>query len=204
MIKNGKVNEQEFFDNTRHSKKQYEQMFKGFAGRAVKLLYTENILDRVLKVLSSGNPIESVANVTVSIVGQVEKSIERTRDVVPDPVRVAGANVVMGELFEIGEKSGFFELSEEEKEACFAQAVSKWINEGVKRGTIDKKQLAEVMGSQVSQLDPEERQKIDESLKRIDVAARGSIQKYGSDEVGLQKRSQPQPEAMPQEQGGIL
>jgi BMFP domain-containing protein YqiC len=145
---------------------------------AIKSIHSEARED-ILKGLSMGEPIESLADMTVNVLSRLDTSARENGREPSDSVKTAVATVIMGELNNLAKVAGVFDLSPEEQQASFSVAVQKYIDGEAEAGRIDKNKLATEATQSISRMPPEAREEIDTQLKNINqtvMRSRGVVQ----------------------------
>jgi hypothetical protein len=197
----GKREEEGFWSETKFNKKAYEQMYKSLTGRMVKMLYSDEMTQNLDKVLAHGNPVETIGQGAAFLtVRAVEENSRMGNEKPPSSVLVVSGMTLVGEMIDYGEHKQFFQMSDDEKQAARALAIQTFCNEGIKRGWLDRDALADEMKNEVVMGSREERSQLNKELIAIDKAARGSVEKYGSDMQGIPAGMTPTDQPM---EGGV-
>lgn len=115
--------------------------FQQFIAQGMKVLHAPETRDTMLKRLTQGNPIQAIAEVTLTIVQKLEGAAQ-----VSDIVKLDGANVIMREVAELAEAAGVKPLSDEEKSTAFSLALEMYVMQGVKSGKMNPEELQQVAG----------------------------------------------------------
>jgi GH24 family phage-related lysozyme (muramidase) len=171
------IDQEAYFANSEKSKKALEADYRRFVAKATVLLHTPAVTKNVVKSLSSGSSVEKVGDVTYAVVDKVSEAMRKEGQSIPDEVLAVATSYIMPLVVEIGEASGLEPMPQDEQEAALSHTVNRYINSEVQKGRIDPKKLAEENGRSVQQMSPEQRAQIDEQMKRIDAAARRSVQR---------------------------
>lgn len=113
--------------------------FQQFIAQGMKVLHAPETRDAMLKRLTQGNPIQAIAEVTLTIVQKLEGAAQ-----VSDIVKLDGANVIMREVAELAEAAGVKKLTDEEKSTAFSLALEMYVMQGVKSGKMNPEELQQV------------------------------------------------------------
>ena len=102
----------------------------------------EGILN-VAKRDSSVNKVEDVSNALFMAVLKVDRSREQNNmPPFPDQVKIVGSYHLNDKIIEFAEHRGSKPFSPEEKKMSLQGAIQKYMERGIKEGTIDPKELA--------------------------------------------------------------
>lgn len=123
--------------------------FQQFVAQGMKLLHAPETRDGMLNRLKQGNPIQAIAEVTLTIVDKLESVAQ-----VSDIVKLDGANVLMREVAELAEAAGVKSLTDEEKAQAFSLALEMYVMKGMKNGTMKPEELQQVQGMMGGQNGP--------------------------------------------------
>jgi len=152
-----------------------------FVANGVQIIHQPNVSDNLIKqIQSSKDPIEGIANATLSIVERLEESSGQNGVQISDTAKIHGANQLMGEIIQIAEIAGVPKLNDDQKYQAFSMAVSRYLDKSVKSGKMSKEQLAQ-MGKEAGATP--EGQKITQQMSQPQVSM-----------------NQPEPGAMPTNQ----
>lgn len=113
--------------------------FQQFIAQGMKILHAKQTRDGILQRLSQGNPIQAIAEVTLTIVQKLEQAAQ-----VSDIVKLDGANVLMKEVAEVAEAAGIPPLSDEDKATAFSLALEMYVMRGMEKGTMNPEELQSV------------------------------------------------------------
>lgn len=191
----------DYLASSEHGQKKLEESYRGFISKGMKLLHAPAMREKIFKILQNKNPIEAVANVSLGIINKIDQAIGKSGQKVPDEIKLAAANNIMGQVIEVGEASGLVTLDENEKQVAFSQAVNMYLQGEIKAGRIDGEKLAEANGQSVNNMTPEQRGQLDTQLKQINQTAMAAEKKYGIGGAG-QQVAQPEQEDITQMTGG--
>ena len=175
-----------YFANSDKTKKAIQNDYRSVLAKGMKLIHGKDTRENLLRAISTDNPVDSVANITVTIMARIGQALRQARKTVSDEVKAIAANNLMGQILEVGEASGTVQLDDDEKELAFSLAINKYMDGEIKAGRMDPKILAEETGRSVANMDEAQRKQIDEQLNRINDTAMASNDKYGFKPQGQQ------------------
>ena len=116
-----------------------------FVTNGVQIIHQPNVSDNLIKqIQSSKDPIEGIANATLSIVERLEESSAQNGVQISDTAKIHGSNQLLGEIIKIAELAGVPKLNDDQKYQAFSLAVSRYIDKSVKSGKMPKEQLAQM------------------------------------------------------------
>ncbi|MDI6789393.1 MAG: hypothetical protein QME44_01700 [Thermodesulfobacteriota bacterium] len=128
-----------------------QEQYDVVMANGMNILHDEKVSDQIInQIMESPEPIEAIARATVDLIMRLEQSASAEGIQVADNVKMNAANQLMGEIMNLAEIAGMEPLSEEERYKAFSTAVSIYLDESVKNGTITPEQLAQ-MGQEASQ-----------------------------------------------------
>ncbi len=128
-----------------------QEQYDVFMANGINILHDEKVSDQIIdQVVKSPDPIEAIARATVDLIMRLEQSATAEGIQIDNNVKTQAANQLMGEIMNLAEIAGMEPLSEEERYKAFSTAVSIYLDESVKNGTITPEQLAR-MGQEASQ-----------------------------------------------------
>ena len=174
------VNTQGYIKNAKFSETAIQEKYMRYVARGMKLIHHPSMRDNVLNALSSGEPIESTAKTLFAIINKVDDAARKSNEEIPDEIKAIAAADLLGQLAELGQVTGKFNLDKDKQEAALASAVNKYMSSEINAGRIDRRALAEAAGKNVFDMSPEQRQQVDESMKRIYATASESKQRYSA------------------------
>jgi hypothetical protein len=178
----------EFWQESRITKKAVQDDYRSMMAKGMKLIHGKETRANILKALQSPNPVDAVSNITVALVTRLDQAMRKSGKDVVDEVKAYAANSLMGQILEVGEASGTIQLSDDEKEVAFSDAVNKYMRQEIAAGRIDKGMLAEESGRSIAEMSEEQRAHVDEQMKRIGMNAEAVQKKYGQISVTPQEK----------------
>ena len=120
-----------------------EKEMEIFIANGVKLIHQEKISDMIIaQTAKAGDPIESLSNVLLNIVGKLEQSSEESGKQLSYVAMSVGANSLLGEIINIAEIGGMKKLDDQQKYAVYSRAIGKYLDNAVKSGKMTKEELA--------------------------------------------------------------
>jgi hypothetical protein len=161
-------------------KGQAKEYVNKLVAKGTKLLHSPETRANVVNVLSKGNPIESVAHLTTSVLQRLDVYAEKTGKKIPDAMKIVVAQNIMGQVVELGQATGFADLDEREQKLAFSETVQSYISTEIKKGRIDPKALADANGEYVANMTDEERISLNDELEDINNIAMESREKYST------------------------
>jgi len=121
-----------------------QEQFDMFVNRGLIIIHNDKVSNDILnKVKSGGNIINGLAKTLVIVVERIESNAESAGVKIADEVKIAGANHLLSEIFTVAETAGV-KLDERQKGEVFANAVSLYLDRGIKSGKITKEQLTKM------------------------------------------------------------
>lgn len=145
---------------------------KKFVIKGTKLINSPQSRDQIIASLKTGNPLESVANTTVSIVQRLDEASRQAGDEVNDLVRIQGAHELLNQIADIGVASGAFnKLSQEQITTSFSVAVQNYIKTEIQAGRIDPKALEAEVTKNIKNMPPDEQQVLQNQISTINQTA---------------------------------
>ncbi|MCK5019002.1 MAG: hypothetical protein KAS32_18220 [Candidatus Peribacteraceae bacterium] len=143
-----------------------------FINKGIKLVHSEGSREQVINKLGQGNPIQSVADVTVGMVQRLEQAAETGGIKLDSVTKLAGANAIMGEIIDLGVAAKAIpEMSEQERVTSFSVAVQDYVKAGIDNGSLDANALSQQATGLVEEMTPEERQQTDKVMLGINDTA---------------------------------
>jgi len=125
-----------------------------FVTNGIQIIHDEKVSDNLIRQIKGNkDPIEAIAQATLSVVGRLEESAAQNGMKISDAAKIHGSNQLMGEVISVAEAAGMQPLNEEQRYQAFSLAVSKYIDKAVKSGKMTKEQLMQM--SQEAQQSPE-------------------------------------------------
>ena len=116
-----------------------------FVANGIRIIHDQKVSDGLInQIKSSKDPIEAVADATLSIVERLEQSSSQNGATLSDAAKIHGSNQLMGEIINLAEIAGVPKLNDEQKYQAFSLAVSKYLDGAVKSGKMSKEQLAQM------------------------------------------------------------
>lgn len=134
-------------------------IYQTFVSNGMKLVHSPETRDRILEHLKATQPPEkALGDVTLMIVKRLEDEFQRQQKQLPGIVILDGSNEIMGNVVEVAETSGLYELDEQTKAKAYSYAVQEYIKEGLATGKLDPlevKRAAARLSERQAQVDPE-------------------------------------------------
>lgn len=107
-----------------------------------KMLHNKKTSGNVVQMLSSAPPEVSLPETTLSIMQHVEGMLSKRGDNPSLNIKLNGGIFTFNELNDIGNEAGLWQLSQEEAFSQYFEATAKrYIEKGLKEGTIDPVEL---------------------------------------------------------------
>jgi hypothetical protein len=124
------------------SSQQLPEDSEAYVNALMKMLHDKQMSPQVVKMLSAGEPQDTIPKTALMLHDMLEKKVrERGKPPSLDTLFVAGTYLV-SDLIEIGNAAGVFDLQTEEETQPIVQSVfQKYIQKGLKDGTIDPVEL---------------------------------------------------------------
>lgn len=169
-----------------------------FVVNGMSLIHNEKTSKALInQIVNSPDPIEAVANATITIVGRLEQSAAENKMKLSDITLVHGGNQLMAEIIAVAEAGGMEPFTEEQRFQSFSLAVSKYLKGAVNSGKITPEQLQQM--SQEVQATPQGKE-IAEKIKKGDRGLQEAQSPQKPEDTGTMEKTQKQ---RPQRQGGI-
>ena len=122
-----------------------------FMANGLRMIHSEEVSSNIVNsIVSSQDPLASIAKATVSVVNRLEESAAEKGVQLQQEALIAIGNQLMGNIIEMAEIAGVEELTEEERAKAFSLAVSEYLGQAVDSGKITQEQLVG-MGEQAQQ-----------------------------------------------------
>ena len=104
-----------------------QQAYDAFVGNMGNLIYDDSVKDRLLKDLSTGDPIDALARAAAAMVMRTEDSASEATGEQVDPEILMNAGLEAVELLaEFAENSGVNTYDEDQMESAYLLAVDKY------------------------------------------------------------------------------
>lgn len=139
-----------------------------FISNGVKLVHQEKISDMIIsQVVNSANPVESLSNVMLNIVGKLEQSAEESGKQLSFVTMAYGANALLGEILLIADAAGMKALTDEQKVEVLSMTTGKYLDNAIQSGKMTKEELIELgesgaateQGKEIINFDPKKKYK---------------------------------------------
>ena len=131
------------YDEEQMGAEQTEQL-EDYVLAGYEIIYDES--EAILKTANRADTItkvEDVANALLITGSKIDRSREQNGlPPFPDQVKVMGAYHLNDKIVEFAEHRGAKPFTEEEKQAALKSAIQKYMERGIKDGSIDPKELA--------------------------------------------------------------
>lgn len=143
-----------------------------FINKGTILVHSEQSRDKIIKMLTTGNPLEAVANTTVMVMQRLDKAARDAGQEVHDYVKLQAAVDLTGQVAEVGAASGTIpQLSEEELQTSLSVGIEKFLKGEIEAGRVDPEGLKAELGRGISQMPPEQQMGLDKQLRTINQTA---------------------------------
>jgi hypothetical protein len=98
---------------------QYDQFVKN----GIKVIYSDNALPKILDTLTTGNPIDSLANTAVMIVKRLVDSAKKNNAEIAGDIIYHGGIEILEDLANLSEKAGIHSYTQKELETSTYRAM---------------------------------------------------------------------------------
>lgn len=193
--KNTVLNPQETNQTTESSSMDFNKLFgqdskaakdqlNQYVTKGMQLVFNDKSSETIIDTLAnSTNPIQGVADVSVSLVQRIDKAVRDSGDDVNDYIKIQGAYDILSQVVELGEASGAIKkLSPEEIQTAYSIATQDYLKGEISAGRVNKDELAKSISQGIQNATPDQRKMIDDQTKTIDSVAQQSLKQYGSSE----------------------
>jgi hypothetical protein len=115
---------------------------KAYLSGLMKLLHSKKTAPMVEQMLQSGPPEKTVPEAALQINSQFEQEVRKKGQPPSLELLFSSAIYLVGDLIEIGNSAGFFEINDEQEMGTILQdTMKRYIQKGLKEGTIDPVEL---------------------------------------------------------------
>lgn len=116
-----------------------------FVVNGVKMIHNTKVSDDIIaRVIKSENPVVAVADATLLIVGQLERSAASAGKKISLTTIAHGSNFLMGEIIASAEAAGMKKMDDKTKYQAFSLAMGKYLDEAIKTGKMTKEELIQM------------------------------------------------------------
>lgn len=116
-----------------------------FVTNGIQIIHDEKVSNNLIQQIKANkDPIEGIAQATLSIVERLEESAAQSGMKISDAAKIHGSNQLMGEIITLAEAAGMQPLNEEQRYQAFSFAISKYIDNAVRSGKMTKEQLGQM------------------------------------------------------------
>jgi len=113
-----------------------------FVANGMKIIHNPKVSDALIsKIVKSENPVQAVADATLSIVSRLEESSKAAGRPLALPTIAYGANILMEEIMNTAEAAGMEKMDEAARYQTFSLAVGKYLDDAIKTGKMTKEEL---------------------------------------------------------------
>jgi hypothetical protein len=109
----------------------------------MNLIHSEKMRNEILDRLEGDNDEKALADLTLSIVKQLDMSAKGVQKPIGDEVKWKGASVFMEQLVDVGTQAGVIDIDQEGIKRAAGDAVGRYMKEGIANGTITEDQMRE-------------------------------------------------------------
>ena len=122
-----------------------------FVINGMDIIYDEKAIKSILNRIGTGkDPIQTIAEVFVSIIFKITKSAKAAKKEMSNSVVLSASNYLLGELFQALEAAGMAPLNEEQAVGVWQIAISLYIDKAIKSGDMTQQELM-AFGEQIKQ-----------------------------------------------------
>lgn len=134
---------------------QEEREMQAYVSGLSKMLHGKDTRDKVYGILKAGPPEKTIPEAALLINGQMEDAA-RSKGKPPSLKVLLNSGVyLVSDLAEIGLAGGFWQLTEDQMPPILQETMQKYIEVGIKKGTVDP---LEIQGIAEKNLSPEQRE----------------------------------------------
>ena len=113
-----------------------------FVANGMKMIHNPKVSDTLIsRIVDAENPVQAVADATLSIVSRLEESSKAAGRPLALPTIAYGANILMGEIMSSAEAAGMEKMDEATRYQTFSLAVGKYLDDAIKTGKMTKEEL---------------------------------------------------------------
>ena len=186
----GSTDTKAYMKDSHKTEKALKEDADQFMGLAMRMMWERpEARTRMLKVSTTGEPIEAASKVIMMVVGKVGEGMRNSGADIPDELKATATAELINQLSQYQKEMGLPSLGPDEQQAVMANVTQKYFAEEIKAGRVDPDQLSEEAGYSVYEMDEDQRKQTDDSLKRINETAVASQKKYQAQQPGLARQA---------------
>lgn len=122
--------------------KVFQAQVQKYSAVIIHLMYSEEMkADLIAMIDKSDDPFITVPTAVNQVIADVDRIFSKQGITVSNEVRLAGSQIVLNDLLEIGKAKGFFTVTEEEIPELMEDTLQMYIKKGLDNGSIDPVQL---------------------------------------------------------------
>lgn len=118
-----------------------KQKVQAYTSLLMNLIHSKDTHKDVLQMLSAAPPEVSIPNAALTINGMAESILTKSGDKTDPNVLLASSQYLVTDLIELGNTAGMFKVDEAMAPQIYQATLQQYIQDGIKRGTIDPVQL---------------------------------------------------------------
>lgn len=119
-----------------------QKKVEDYASILMTIMHGPETRDDVLEMLSSSpDPFITVPQAAITVNDIARQKIEKQQGKVDEATMLAASQYLVGDLIELGEAAGKFQVSPEDNAELYQDAVQMYIERGLKSGEIDPIEL---------------------------------------------------------------
>lgn len=149
--------------------------------KAMQIVHSKDTRGKIMMMLQSSakDPVQAVANVTTSVMQQVDMITRRAGIEVDDGVKFAGAHELIGQVEEIARMGRLFSLDQRHQELALSVAVQDYVKGEIAAKRIDPYKLQAKIKAGVQAMSPKDKIVMEQSVKRLADTSKSYIQQRG-------------------------
>lgn len=142
MAKENKVEQQQVSPETQQVDPKVQREIEAYISGLSKMLHGKETRNQVLSMLKSAEPQIAIPQTALTVNMQMEQAISSKGKKPSLDVLAAAAQFLVGDLLEIGNAAGIFNIQDEQQiGAILTDTMQQYIEKGLKDGSIDPIEL---------------------------------------------------------------
>lgn len=149
------------------SQQKFKDELDKYNAKATVLVHSKETRKAVLSMLKGKDPVQRVANATVTVMQRIDDAARKSGVEVQDTVKIFGAHEIVEMIIEFGSAAKIFTMDKDLAELALSVSVQDYINSEVKAGRIHAQKLNVALQADIRKLPPKTRKEMQMSQTRI-------------------------------------